>query len=165
MATTVSYSSKATTVEVLTTNTASHSSGSDVTVTHNSRDTVETYNAGSSPPVTTIAAFTTTMTAGTAAIDMTAMTGSNGATVDATGLKLQVAKFIAPTGNANVISVDVGTTNGYQFFGADFEIELQPGSECMFMGNDAAPDVAGATKVFDIAGTGAQTLNCVLVFG
>ena len=165
MSVSVAYTSKATVTETLENNTGSFAASSDGKVTHNDHDLTATYSAATTPPVTKIAAFTTTLTAGTASIDMTSMTGTNGATVDASGLKLQVAKFSAPSTNANTFTVAVGTTNGYEFNGASFNIALSPGAEALFMANDAAPDVAAGAKTFDLSGTAAQTLDCVLVFG
>ena len=79
---------------------------SDKTITFDQYKLVETLKAGTTVPVTTIVSGIQTLSSGTLTIDLTALTGANGA-VDATGLKLQVL-FIKNLGAAT-LEVDVGS--------------------------------------------------------
>ncbi|KKK95666.1 hypothetical protein LCGC14_2670530, partial [marine sediment metagenome] len=92
MAVEVTYAANCTVVEELTGNTDSLSAA-DKEVTHSQFNTSDTLNAGSTPPATKVAAFVQALTAGTATIDLTALIGTNGATVDGSGLKVQVLKM------------------------------------------------------------------------
>ena len=104
------------------------------------------------------------LTAGAATIDLTALTGTNGAAVDFTGLKVQAAKFINPVGNA-AMTITFGATNPYLLGGTAFKWILSAGQELLVYLNDASPDVASGAKNIDISGTLAQSLTCVLVAG
>lgn len=134
-------------------------------VTHNQLNQSETLNASSTPPATTVAAFTKALTAGSGTIDFTSMTGTNGASVSASGLKLQAALIKATDANANTYTVSDGASNGYNGFGSTFEVTLQPGQWALLFGNDATTDVDGTHKVWDVSGTGSQTADFILVFG
>lgn len=125
--------------------------------------TRKSLNASTSVPVTKHASFSKAMTAGAATIDFAALVGINGAAVNATGLKLQVAKFRNPS--ANDITIVAGASNGYLLFGAAGSVVLKPGMEILLYGNETLPDVGGSAKTIDISGTLAQTLDVQLVFG
>lgn len=164
MSVVVTYQSKVTVVETLTTN-LPFASANDKTVTHNGMDTSATLNSGSTPPATLIAAFQKALVAGVATIDLTALTGTNGAVVNFTGLKVQIAKFANPITNANPIVITFGAANPYLLGGAGFKHTLNPGDEVTYSNRDTAPDVAGGAKNIDISGTGTQALNVELVAG
>lgn len=116
-------------------------------------------------PTTVVSIFRKTMSGGAATIDFTALPTTNGATVDATGLKLQVAMFTVPSTNANGVNIGPGASNGYDIWGASNDITLAPNNtNCTYFA-DASPDVASGDKTIDIAGTGSQVLDCLLVFG
>lgn len=123
--------------------------------------------ASSSVPeaVTKCAAFTKALSSGSATIDLTALTGTNGATVDFSTLKVQAAYFENPSTNANNITVTFGASNGYLLAGTAWKVILAPGQAFLFRGYEATPDVGSSAKNIDLSGTAAQTLRCVLIAG
>ena len=40
-----------------------------------------------------------------------------------------------------------------------------PGQEHVFFGNDATPDIASGARTLDLAGTGSQVLDVVIILG
>lgn len=164
MAVTLTYAATCTVAETLSTSVDSIVSANR-TLTHSAFNSTASLSGSTTPPVTKVAAFTKALGAGAGTIDLTSLTGVNGGSVDGTGLKVQVMKITAPTANANVISIIPAAANGYDFFGSDFKITLQPGAEALFYGNDATPDIAAADLGLTLAGTGAQELDFVIVMG
>lgn len=162
MPVTVTYQSKATVAEVLSNNVPF---ASVKTVTQSGMDTTATLKADSTPPATTCALFQKALSSGAATIDLTSLTGTNGAAVDFTGLKVQIAKFANPATNANPITVTFGASNGYLLGGTAWKAILSPGDEITFFKNDTGPDVDSTHKTIDLAGTGSQALNVELIAG
>lgn len=162
MSVSVTYGVQVTVAETMATNVVAAPSP---LVQHTGYNSSGTFTASTSVPVTQVAAFVKTMTSGAATIDFSSLTGTNGATVVGTGLKVQFAKFKNPSTNANNIAITEGVSNGLSLFGASFSVTLAPGQEITFYGNDAAPDVASGDKTIDLAGTGSQTLECMIVLG
>ena len=160
--TTLQYQAKVTVTEILAANAGSLS---DKTVKHSAYDSAQTFDADSDVPVTKVAAFEADLAAGSGSIDLTALTGTNGATVDGTGLKVQAIKLIAKADNANPLTIAVGAANGYELLGANFEVALSAGQEVTIFGNEAAPEIGGAAKAFDLTGTGEQGLYVIVVMG
>lgn len=122
-------------------------------------------NGASTPPVTKCAYFEQPLTSGAATIDLTALPGTNGATVNTTGLKVQVFKIKNKAANANPITVTFGASNAYLLGGSAWKFILQPGMEITVFGNDATPDVGSSTKTIDLAGTGAQIAEVAIIAG
>ena len=137
----------------------------DASLLHNGYSTEQILGSGSSVPCTKVAPFLATLIAGALTIDLTALVGTNGAAVDLTGLKIQAIKFRAPTTNSAVINIAPGVANDYDLLGASFSIDLLPGQEVMAFLNEAAPDVATADAEIDLAGTGTDALEVILVAG
>lgn len=137
---------------------------SDNTVTHNSFGVQGTViKSDTTPPATKVSAGVVALSAGAKSLDLTALTGTNGATVDATGLKLQV--WMLKNLGANAMTFSEGASNGYAALGAAFSFILLQNQLAQFYLNDAAPDVAAGDKTIDVAGTGTQTFQNVMVFG
>jgi len=160
----VTLKSLATVVETPETNMPAVSDA-DKTVTHDGFNTSKTLNASSTPAVHKVACFEQALTAGSATIDLTALTGTNGATVDGTGQKVQVFKAKAPATNANPITIGEGAANGYELAGNAWKMILQPGQEFLFYGDGDTPAIGAAAKDIDLAGTGAQKLEIEIVTG
>lgn len=133
-------------------------------ISHDQLNSSGTLNASSTVPATKVAAFSKALSDGAATIDLTALTGTNGAAVDFTGLKVQLVKFKNPVGNA-AMTIKFGAANPYNLLGASWTMILLAGQEIALQLNDAAPDVAAGAKNIDISGTGTQTLQCLLVAG
>ena len=164
MSVTANYLSNVTVNETLTTGVPA-ANASNAIIVHDQYNSNQALTATSTVPVTKVAAFEQDLTGGAATIDLTSLTGANGVTVDGTGLKVQVIKFIAKAANANVLYVDVGASNGYDLLGASMYLGLQPGQEITIYGNDATPDIATADKTLDLTGTGTQGLKVIVVMG
>lgn len=134
-------------------------------VTHTGFNMSKSLNAASTPPATLMAAFEQALSSGAATIDLTALTGTNGATVNMNGLKVQAFKIKAKTTNANPITLTAGASNGIDLLGSSWSVTLQPGQEFLFYGNDATPDVASGDRTIDLAGTGTQAVEVIVVAG
>ncbi len=151
--------------ETLETNVPAMASGSSIS--HTGYRTEKSLSSTSTPAVTKCAIFSKALSGGSATIDCTSLTGTNGATVDFSGLKIQVMKFKNPSANANTISVTKGASNGLGVTtsGTSFTIPIAPGAEWTYYGNESTPDVGSGAKTFDLSGTGSQALECTLVAG
>lgn len=120
------------------------------------------------PPISKAVVSEITLTAGAVTIDFTALTGANGAAVDATGLKLQYIAIINKAANA-ALSIVAGATNGYSLGHASARYDL-PGhasntSWIQQKFNDDLADVAAGAKTLDVTGTGTQSFYIALLFG
>lgn len=141
-------------------------------VTHNKFkvDNV-TLDGSSTPIITTVVSFTQALTASAATIDLTSLTEAGGASVDLTGLKIQ-GLFIEPTDtNTATAKFTTGATNGYDLGGsATFEIVIGKGATGLSVGyaqtwNDDSQDVAATDKDIDIAGTGTESFDIIILAG
>jgi len=163
MSVAVTYESKCTVLETLEANI--DSLGSDKQVTHNQFNTSQSLTNATTPPVTKVAAAVVALVDSAKTIDLTELTGTNGVTVNGTGLKVQVLKFKNKEDSANAMSIVPGETNGYDLGGADMKVTLQPGQEVTLYGNDASPDIGGTDKTLDLAGTAVQECELMIVMG
>lgn len=162
MSVALSYAAQVTVTETLAANVVAAPSP---IITHNAYNGSANLTGSTTPPVSAFAAFLKALSTGTATIDLTSLTGTNGATVVGTGLKVQCAKFKNTSTNANNITIAAGASNGYNLLGASFTLILAPGQEITIYGNNATPAVASGAKTIDLTGTGSQTLECVIVLG
>ena len=170
MANTVSalYAMQITATETFDTSVAGHEAiGANNSVVHNGYNINSTIAAGTSIPATTVVAFEQALTAGAAEIDLTALPGTNGDTVDMTGLKVQLFMVRGKSTNANPITIqpDTGGTDDYELMGASFLAIVNAEQQLMFFGNDSTPDVGATDKIFSLAGTASQILEVIIVAG
>ena len=163
MSVTVTFTSYLKAVETLVTNVPA-ASASGNTITHDQFGTLKTLNASSTPPVSKMAAFQQALTAGAATIDLTSLTGTNGASVDGTGLRVQAIKFRNPAANDPMTIVE-GAANSYDGVGADFSLVLAGGAEALLFLNDAGTDISGTNKTLDISGTAVEELDVEIIMG
>lgn len=152
--------------ETLTTNVPDVAAGNAV-ITHNSYNVTATLSATSTPVGTYSASFAKAMSAGAATIDFTALTGTNGATIDGTGKRIIACIMTNPATNANSITISTGASNGLTIFGTNGKHVLQPGESVMKYDASASLGTAidATHKNVDLAGTAAQTLNVIVVLG
>jgi len=164
MATKVEYAAKVTVLETLST---AVPGAADPTLTQAGYNTEGSFSSTSTPPTTKSVVNTVALVAGAKTIDLTALTGINGATVDFTGLKVQFVKCRNPSANTGAITVQAGAANAYNLLGASWKVILQTGDEFTWKGSDdsGVPDVASGVKNIDLAGTGTESLEVVLVAG
>lgn len=162
MAVSVTHESKVTVVETLATNVPAAATNGKA-VTHTGFNRSHAMNASSTPPATKCSFSQPALSGGAVTINLAALTGTNGATVDLTGLKVQ--SITIKNNGANVMSFTEGASNGYALLGASFLFALQPGQEITLYGNDATPDVAAGDRTIDVTGTGAQSFDLGVVAG
>ena len=160
MSVTATIASSMPTIETLTDGAISTSNN---TVTFNAYDESNALTSGTTPPITKCAFFLGTLSTGALSINLAALSGANGATVDGTGLKVQA--FRVKNLGANTMTFTVGASNGYDLAGAGFSVALAQNQWFMFYGNDAAPDIASGDRTLDVAGTGSQTFECSILMG
>jgi hypothetical protein len=127
-----------------------------------------TIDASTTPPATKHTAFVVTLSAGSATIDLTSLPDSQGnaAQVTLLGLKIQKLLIVAPTTNANAITIKLGASNGHPFF-TSVGHTLEPGQSAYYenRGVDVGTDVAAGDLAWDVTGTGSQTLQVQIVAG
>lgn len=130
-------------------------------------------NASSTPPATK--AFSDDVVIGggaTTDIDLTSLTGPLGAgTVDFSGLKVQLAIFVAPATNVGMIIVSyLDTSTGYQLFAPTTAtgafIALSPGQSMgPFFLNDKLANVDSTHKDLRFTGGPNDVMSVLLVAG
>jgi hypothetical protein len=139
------------------------------TVSHDAFNQSGQLNASSVPPATKVAAFEKALVAGAGTIDLTALTGTNGATIDGTGLKVQGILIVNPATNANPLVIEPGGANPYNLFGAAFKITLHPGKSLHWISAKDAdtPDVAAGAKNIALSdgAAGTETHKFIVVLG
>lgn len=160
----LSYAANVTVREVLEANTDS-AEAPKRTVTHDQFNTALSLKAGSTPAVSKVAAFKQALTAGAATVNLASLTGTNGATVNGTGLKVQVLK-VKNLGD-NPLTIIPKATTGYAMFGAigTGSLEILAGGEVLLYGNENAPDVGATSKDFSLSGTLIEESEWTLVLG
>jgi hypothetical protein len=162
MSVAVTYAATVTVVETLANNTGSTTSANRV-VTHTEYNETATLNSGSTPPATQVAEFLLTLSSGSATIDLRALTGTNGASVDGNGLKPQIIRI--KNLGANTMTFKSGASNGHNAFTATTGHIVQPGGHIQIFTNDNTDDIDGTHKTWDVTGTGAQTAEITIVLG
>lgn len=131
------------------------------TINHSGYNEAGTLKATSTPPATKSSSFLLTLTAGGATINLAALTGAGGSTVDGTGLRVQLLR-IKNLGASNM-TFSEGAANGIALVG--LPTVVPPGGIIQRFYNDAAPDIAAGDRTIDVAGTGAQTAEVTIVMG
>ena len=159
---TVNGINKISVVETLETNMDSASLANSV-ITHSEFDETYTLNSGTPVPVTKTAHFIQALSTGTATVDLTSLTGTNGATVTGDGLKVQFLRV--KNLGAAVVSLTFGAANPFLLSGTGWKMTLQPGQILTYFGNDATPDIGAAAKNIDLAGSGSETSEWTVVMG
>jgi len=152
----VKYSSGLKTVETLDVNVPAASSA-DKTVTHDGFDTSLEAMTG-----TYCAYFTLALVDGAATVDLRALTGTYGVTIDGNGLK--VKGFRVKNLGANALTITPGAANGIDLFGASSSVTLNQNDEITLKLN-AAPSISATDKTLDCAGTGTQTSRWTIIIG
>lgn len=133
-------------------------------VVHNAFNVSQTLNASSTVPATKVASDTAALVAGAKTIDLTALPGVGGGTVDGTGLKLQAVLIKNPAGNGT-LTVTKGASNGYALWGSTYSVQVPPGGSVLAYFADQLADVSGSAKNIDVAGTGTQSFSYSFLLG
>lgn len=118
----------------------------------------ENYNLDSTttPAVTMNAAGTVTLSAGSATLDLTSMTGLDGAARNGSGLKVVALKI--KNNSTHSITIVKGASNGFTGFGSSFSMLIPPGATRLFFESVNGTAVSGSVKTLDFSGTGTDTL-------
>ncbi len=142
----------------------------DPNILHQVGTTADATISGSSTvPATKAYTDTIALVGGTAMIDLQSLPGPLSTTLNFTGLKIQLVKFVNPAGNTNPINIKAGAASAYNILGnVDGEVTLEPG--CSFLGYfaDTLPDVAAAVSEIDVddnAAAGTDSFQVQLVAG
>jgi hypothetical protein len=130
-------------------------------VNHNNYNESAVLNSSSTPPATKAAYFLLTLTAGAATINLAALTGANDATVDGTGLRVQLIRI--KNLGANSMAFSEGASNGIAL--ACGTITVPAGGITQILLNDASPDIASGDRTIDVAGTLVQTAEITIIMG
>jgi hypothetical protein len=146
-------------------------SATEASIVHNAFNASGELTASSTPPATAVAAFTTTLVAGVATLDLTALPNGRGGTVNAAGLKIRLCKFINPAGNANPLVIQQGATNPYPYLGTTFSLTLPPGRQSEFadlVDPATLPAIGPTAKTIALSDGGAggtDTHQVIIVLG
>lgn len=132
------------------------------TVKHGGFDVEQVITIG-----TKAASQTLTMSSGAVTLDLTALTGVNGAAINGTGLKVLAMLIVVPSDNTAAVLVEKGATNGYGLKGTDWSEEIPIGGMMLFYNPNKAsvPDIGSGAKTIDFTGTGAETINISVLLG
>lgn len=139
-------------------------------IVHNLGSIVATLNASSTVPATKASSDTIALVAGVATIDLTALTGLYGASVDFTGLKVQAVMIINPAGNnAEGMEFAVAIANGYNLFGKDNAdsdlVTVLPGDAYLVIHANTLEDVDATHKDITVTGTLVEEFDIHMVAG
>jgi hypothetical protein len=132
------------------------------TVKHAAFDKTATLYGTTTPPVTKVAFFEVTLSGGAATVNLAALSGTNGTTVDGTGLKVQAIR-VENTG-ANSLTIAPGASNGIDLFGTG-SLVIPAGGHVVLYSSDGTPDIASGDRTLDLTGTGSQVSRWSVVMG
>lgn len=132
---------------------------------HTLFNTSKSLDGTTTPAVSKNAIFDKALVAGAGTIDLTALTAINNLAVTFSGLKVQVWKFKAKSGNAAAVTIKFGSANPYNLLGTSWLLTLEPGQELGGYTAGAAPVVGASAKNIDLTGTGTDAVEVSLVAG
>lgn len=127
-----------------------------------------TLDSTTTPPVTEVYADNLALSGGAITIDLTALPGTNGRTIDMTGLKVQYLWVGQVASNTANLTLKPGASTGYNI-GNNANTFLSIGHAgneaicCIW--NELNPDVSGSLKHLDVTGAGSETFNIVIAAG
>ena len=150
--------------ETLTTSVGSDSP--DPVTGHLSFQTDE-LTASTTVPATIVVDVTHTLSGGALTVDLTSLTGTNGSSVTASGLKLQYFTAKCPASNTGALTLTTGSVNGFSIddAAAAWLIPVHPGGWVAWYGVNLSQDVAGGDLAIDLSGTSTDTVDMMYVFG
>ena len=160
MSVSASLRAEVTVTETLETNV---DGASNPIVTHNGFNQKKTLDADSTPPITRVYDDQVALVAGAKTLDFTSLGATGGGTFSASGLKLQAMLFV--NAGAAAMTISPGASNGYVPFGSSNSVVVPAGGYAKFYWPDTLADIDGTHKTIDIAGTGTQEFQIVLLFG
>jgi hypothetical protein len=150
-------------VKETVTDTASYANAARSTVVFDGGGLSESLDADSTPPADSHAVGKQALTAGAATIDLTSLTGVNGAAVSLSG-KTPIAVLFENTG-ANAMTIAKGASNGYTGFGSSYSETIPAGGKVVRWLDENGTAVSGSDKTLDVTGTGTQELKYQILAG
>lgn len=128
-------------------------------------DSDQTWDGTTTPDVDDGAMLRQAMTAGAATINLAAIVDAlSGLTKNLTTKRVRGIKIMT-TGNAAVLTIAKGASNGYTGFGANFSVALPANSELELLFGADITAVAAGDRTLDLAGTGTDGIDIGLVWG
>ena len=113
-------------------------------------------NANTVPDVMQCSYGTYTLSSGTINVDMTNLQGTNGATVNGTGLRVIAVLINVPSANGAIITITPGVSNGYTLFGTSSSLRFDPGDYDMIYKQTTSPAISSSAKILTLTGTGSS---------
>lgn len=167
MSVTVTWSNDVTVAETLT---SGVTGASNPIIRHNGFNApksgeaeVATLTASTTPAATKVAEGNLALTAGAYTIDLTSLTGTNGASVTFNGLT--VRNILIRNKGAAAMTFAKGASNGYTGFGSAFSITIPSGGVMSLYTHTLSGAVGGSSKTIDVTGTGTQTFDIIVTAG
>jgi len=142
----------------------SKSTLSDDQVTHNLEDVIKLHS-GSTPDAELVYSGNVALTIGAATLDLKDITNAEGDTIVTEGKTIRAIKVKATSTNANALTLTEGASNGYELFGDGWTIALEAGDHFLAYLGSNAPAISDTVKTIDLSGTGAQSVDVIIVFG
>lgn len=134
----------------------------DPTLTKLITGTSGTLDSTTSAPVTKSWIDTRQLTAGTDAIDLTALGNGALANITFSGLKVQLVKISCASANTSPVIFAPGASNGYSLFGdADGQVALAGGAVALFFFNEKLGDVGSGAKAIDITSSDTDAIYTI----
>ncbi len=121
-----------------------------------------TMNANSTPDATESWSRQLALVAGVLSLDLTALVQDGVSNLNATGKKLRAIGFYLPADNAGNMQIGTGASNGYSAIGVLGPFPKGAGG-VIYLPTAIAVD--GTHKILDLAGSGTDKINVMLVFG
>lgn len=116
------------------------------------------------PAVSKYAGWQPALVAGTLDIDLTSLPGTQGSF---SGLTKEVVAFRLknPASNSGTITIQPGTSNGYDILGSVGKAVIPPGGELYCYKAAGGQTVDATHKVVNLAGTGTEACDLELILG
>jgi len=167
MATSVKVAKLTAVFEVIESLSATNLSGTTSSAAEkvNKINKVREMTSGTTPDAEVVYMGTEALTAGTATIDLKALTNSEGDTIVTEAKKVRAIFMGATSSNTAAITLTEGASNGYELGGDGWKLALTDEQwAIIYLGSDA-PAVGDSTKNIDISGTGTESVKLLIVFG
>lgn len=132
-------------------------------ITHDGFDVTGIYSSTTTPDVEYCVVKTIALTAGAYTIDLSSMTGTNGAAVVGTGKKIRLLRIT--NNGANAMTFAKGASNGHTGLGSAFSATIPVGGTAAWILADGGVAIGSGDKTIDVSGTGTQTFSMTLVLG
>jgi len=150
-------------LDIIETLTLNQDLAGDPQVTHTIASTSVVLKPTTSPVVTSVWSDNRNVTAGK--LDLIALPNTTLPNIDMTGLKVHAIQIKTAAANAALINFKFGAANPYNIFGAAGTLDVHPGSTFLLYAPEILPDVAAGAKDIDVAGTGADLYDVIIIAG